>query len=73
MMIAQSAWLDNPSTAPAGTPQHIQYWQQQLVAESLLARHKRPIRNPEFEANAAAYWRQIFNTEGNNGSSTETT
>jgi hypothetical protein len=73
MNIAQSAFESNPSAAPPGTPEHHRYWQTRLVIECSRARRARFPRNPELEANILAYWQQVFNTEGNNGSSTETT
>lgn len=72
MSIAQSVWLGNPSTAPAGTPQHTQYWLERLVIESSRAKRTRFPPNPELSAGVRAYWENLYN-EGNNGRSTETT
>jgi hypothetical protein len=72
MSIAHSVWQDNPSSAPAGTPQHTQYWQQRLIIESVRASRARWPPNPTLSAGVRAYWERLFN-EGNNGSSTETT
>lgn len=72
MMIAQPTRLDNPSTAPAGTPQHTQYWLDRLAIETSRYKRARFPPNPELSAGVRAYWETLYN-EGNNGSSTTTT